>query len=68
MDQLVDQERQTNLSADKAVGAFSWRGITVMVKDRQTKKSVDLISDIYGAAKKGIFDKAKEMHLTNSYR
>lgn len=57
-----------NLLGNKSVGAFSWTGITVNVKDRQTKKSVHLISDIYGSAKKGMFEEKSSVAYTDSCR
>lgn len=35
---------------------FSWSGLTVTVKDRQTKQSRDLINDISGDVHRGMYD------------
>jgi hypothetical protein len=38
-----------------SVKSFSWSGLTVTVKDRQTKKARDLICDIGGDAQQGMY-------------
>jgi hypothetical protein len=38
-----------------SVKTFSWTGLTVTVKDRQTKEARDLINDITGDVQQGMF-------------
>lgn len=40
---------------NETVRNFSWQGLTVTVKDRETKKSRDLINDISGDVKHGLY-------------
>lgn len=39
-----------------SVKSFSWRGLTVTVKDRQMKKARDLICDIGGDVQQGMYE------------
>lgn len=39
-----------------SVKSFSWRGLTVTVKDRETKKARDLICDIGGDVQQGMYE------------
>lgn len=39
---------------NETVQNFSWQGLTVTVKDRETKKSRDLINDISGDVQHGL--------------
>lgn len=47
-----------------SVKNFSWCGLTVTVKDRQTKKARDLICDIGGDVQQGMY---KELLERGSY-
>jgi hypothetical protein len=40
---------------NQIVQSFSWHGLTVTVKDRETKQARDLINDISGDAQHGIY-------------
>ena len=45
---------------NQTVHSFSWSGLTVTVKDRQTKKARDLINDITGDVQQGVsFDRVR---------
>lgn len=37
---------------------FSWTGLTVTVKDRETKKARDLICDISGDVQQGVYPRS----------
>lgn len=37
------------------IRSFSWDGVTVTVKDRQTKQSKEILSDVSGIVKAGGF-------------
>lgn len=40
---------------NETVRNFSWQGLTVTVKDRETKKARDLINDISGDVQHGLY-------------
>jgi hypothetical protein len=40
---------------NKSVQSFSWHGLTVTVKDRETKKPRHLINDINGDVQHGVY-------------
>jgi hypothetical protein len=42
-----------NFLVNQTVHDFSWQGLTVTVKDRETKQSRDLINDISGDVQQG---------------
>ncbi|OQD82960.1 hypothetical protein PENANT_c019G07340 [Penicillium antarcticum] len=52
---MMDLENNDNgkFLVNQTVHDFSWRGLTVTVKDRETKQSRDLINDISGDVQKG---------------
>jgi hypothetical protein len=43
-----------NFLVNQTVHDFSWRGLTVTVKDRETKSPRDLIKDISGDVQQGM--------------
>lgn len=43
-----------NFLVNQTVHDFSWQGLTVTVKDRETKQSRDLIDDISGDVQQGM--------------
>lgn len=54
---VVDLERNddSQFLMNHSVHNFSWSGLTVTVKDRQTKKARDLINDISGDVQQGMY-------------
>lgn len=40
---------------NQTVRNFSWHGLTVTVKDRETRKARDLINDISGDVQRGLY-------------
>lgn len=40
---------------NQTVRHYSWKGLTVSVRDRETKKARDLINDISGEVQQGLF-------------
>lgn len=53
----VDLERNddSQFLMNHSVHNFSWSGLTVTVKDRQTKKARDLINDISADVQQGMY-------------
>lgn len=53
----VDSERNdaSDFLMNHSVHNFSWSGLTVTVKDRQTTKARDLINDISGEVQQGTY-------------
>lgn len=54
---VVDLERNdgSQFLMNDSVHDFSWSGLTVTVKDRQTKKARDLINDISADVQQGMY-------------
>lgn len=54
---IVDLERNdvSQFLMNHSVHNFSWNGLTVTVKDRQTKKARDLINNISGDVQQGMY-------------
>lgn len=54
---VVDLERNDarEFLMNHSVHNFSWSGLTVTVKDRQTKKARDLINNISGDVQRGMY-------------
>lgn len=54
---VVDLERNDagQFLMNQSVHNFSWSGLTVTVKDRQTKKARDLINDISADVQQGMY-------------
>ena len=51
----VEWDAGSRFLMNHSVKNFSWSGLTVTVKDRQTKKARDLINDISGNVQQGTF-------------
>lgn len=49
----VEWNGDSRFLMNHSVKNFSWSGLTVTVKDRQTKKARDLINDITGDVQQG---------------
>lgn len=55
LDGDVELDGGSRYLTNHSVKNFSWSGLTVTVKDRQTKKARDLINDIGGDVQQGMF-------------
>lgn len=51
----LEQNDSGNFLMNQTVRNFSWQGLTVTVKDRETKKARDLINDITGDVQRGSY-------------
>lgn len=51
----VEWDADSRFLVNHSVKTFSWTGLTVTVKDRQTKEARDLINDISGDVQQGMF-------------
>jgi hypothetical protein len=49
---------------NQSVKDFSWSGLTVTVKDRETKQARDLICDISGNVKQGTCDVGSDLTVS----
>ena len=49
------EDADSRFLMNHSVKNFSWSGLTVTVKDRQTKEARDLINDITGDVQQGMF-------------
>jgi hypothetical protein len=56
----VEWDAGSQFLMNHSVKNFSWSGLTVTVKDRQTKKARDLINDISGDVQQGTFSYLQE--------
>jgi hypothetical protein len=50
----VEWDADNRFLMNHSVKTFSWTGLTVTVKDRQTKEARDLINDISGDVQQGM--------------
>lgn len=54
----------------KEISQFSWKGLTVTVKDSKTQEPLDILKDVEGCARPGIHSSfshfvMKTLHLSN---
>lgn len=52
--QDLERGDNTDFLRNTVVGDFSWQGLTVTVKDRETKDSRDLINGVSGDVRQGM--------------
>jgi hypothetical protein len=53
LDPDLERNEDHQFLMNRSVRNFSWKGLTVTVKDRQTKNARDLINDISGDVQQG---------------
>jgi hypothetical protein len=51
----LEQNDSGHFLMNETVRNFSWQGLTVTVKDRETKESRDLLNDISGDVQHGVY-------------